>query len=218
LKNKEFEKVISSYNLDINKFYQVEGKLHPYCYVGGTVYIEIYEISKQSFEAFQIKKRIEQTTQAHKKCFEENDYSYLFILIDKPLRFEWYKKLFDKIPDDQKYEVFIDIYSSSEYGFRNLDRTLVEEIFKDHTTDKELFDTDVIPIYRGEDSKSTPYKKAYSWTTNLETAKWFANRFSKNGKIYKGQVNVKDILDYLEGRSESEVLVFPENVFNVERM
>ena len=131
LKNKEFEKVISSYNLDINKFYQVEGKLHPYCYVGGTVYIEIYEISKQSFEAFQIKKRIEQTTQAHKKCFEENDYSYLFILIDKPLRFEWYKKLFDKIPDDQKYEVFIDIYSSSEYGFRNLDRTLVEEIFKD---------------------------------------------------------------------------------------
>jgi hypothetical protein len=162
-----------------------------------------------------VKERINQVTREHIECIESKNYSKLFVLIDKPFRFEWYQKLFNDIPKDQRYPIFKRIYSSSEYGFNNLDKDFVKEIFKDNIINKDLFDNDIITIYRGEASKSTPYIKAYSWTTDLETAEWFANRFNSNGIVYKGKVKVTDILDYNDN-NESEILVLPEKVYNIE--
>lgn len=217
LNNKEFEDLISSYNLDINKFYEVEGKLHPYCYINGTAYVEVYGMTKEAFEMFSIKDRINQSIKMHEECIKNKDFDRLFMIIDKPFRLEWYKKLFDQIPDNKKHKVFKRIYSSSEYGFNNLDRDFIKEIFKNSNVDKSMFENDeIITIYRGESSKSTPYTDAYSWTTELETAIWFANRFDSDGKVYCGHVKVNDILDCYEN-NECEVIVLPENVFDVER-
>lgn len=217
LNNKEFKKLISDYELDINKFYQVEGKLFPYCYMDNTVYIEIFQMSKDAFEFMHVKERINQITREHRECIETKNFRKLFILIDKPFRFEWYQKLFNDIPEDKRHLIFKRIYSSSEYGFNNLDKDFVKEIFKNNIIDKNLFNDEIITIYRGEAGKSTPCTKAYSWTTDLEVAEWFSNRFDGDGIIYRGKVNINDILDYFDN-NESEVLVLPENVFNVERI
>jgi hypothetical protein len=214
LNNKEFEDIISSYKLDINKFYEVDGKLYPYCYMDNTVYIEIFQISKDSFEFMHVKERINQVTKEHQECIKNKNFSKLFMLIDKPFRFEWYQKLFNDIPENQRYPIFKRIYSSSEYGFNNLDKDFVKDIFKNNTIDKDLFESDIITIYRGEAGKSTPYTKAYSWTTDLEVAKWFANRFDADGIVYQGKVKVNYILDYNDN-NESEVLVLSENVFDI---
>lgn len=218
LNNKKLEQVIINFGLDINDFYKVEGKIYPYCYSNRTVLVEIYEISEKYFKDFQIKKVIEQREKAHKECIENKNYGSLFVLIDKPFRFEWFEKLYYDIPEEQRYEIFNFIYTTSEYGFNSLSKDLLRNIYKHNDKEKKLFSDDIIFIYRGEGSKSTPYTRAYSWTINLKIAKKFANRFDNNGKIYKGKIKQNDILDVFYDRGENEVIVFPENVFDIEEI
>ena len=68
---------------------------------------------------------------------------------------------------------------------------------------------------RGEGDKSTSYTEAYSWTISKEIADFFAHRFDSDGIIYKAKVRQQDILDYINDRNEQEILVFPENVYEV---
>ncbi|GAA0082862.1 hypothetical protein [Clostridium sp. CTA-6] len=215
---KKFIKTIRKLNLDINDFYKVEGKLYKYCYLKETVLVEIYDTNEDYFINFKVREQIEQRERINKKCIENKEYIRLFCLIDKPYRFSFYQQLFNDIPDEQKYEVFKDIYTSCEYGFNNLSREFLEEIFEYNKADKNWFDDDIIAIYRGEGSLSTHYNKAYSWTVNIDVARWFAERFNKNGKVYKGYIRQQDILDYLGDRNEKEVLAFPEDVFDVEQI
>lgn len=66
-------------------------------------------------------------------------------------------------------------------------------------------------LYRGISTKSNP--KGISWTRNLETAKWFANRFSaSNNYILKAKVTKKDILCYFNSRNEDEVIINTKNI------
>jgi hypothetical protein len=64
---------------------------------------------------------------------------------------------------------------------------------------------DKITVYRGTCLKSTT--KALSWTTNIEKARWFANRFGNNGKVYEATIDKKDIFAYFTNRGESEVVL-----------
>ncbi|NFF75894.1 hypothetical protein FCV38_02575 [Clostridium sporogenes] len=211
-----FIKTINKLDLDINDFYKVEGKLYKYCYLKETVLVEIYDTNEDYFINFKVREQIEQRERIHQRSIENKEYIRLFCLIDKPYRLLFYKKLFNDIPDEQKYEVFKDIYTSCEYGFNNLSREFLEEIFQYNKADKNWFDKDIVTIYRGEGELSTPYTEAYSWTTDIDVAKWFSKRFNSNGKIYKGYIEQKYILDYLGDSNEKEILVFPEDVFNVE--
>ncbi|HDK7194953.1 TPA: hypothetical protein PTV74_003261 [Clostridium botulinum] len=212
----EFIKTINKLDLDISDFYKVEGKLYKYCYLKDTVLVEIYDINEDYFINFKVREQIKQRERIHKRCIENKEYIRLFCLIDKPYRFLFYQHLFYDIPDEQKYEVFKDVYTSCEYGFNNLSRDFLEEIFEYNKADKNWFDEDIIAIYRGEGSLSTSYNKAYSWTTDINVARWFAERFNSNGKVYKGYIRQQDILDYFGDRNEKEILAFPEDVFNVE--
>ena len=66
-------------------------------------------------------------------------------------------------------------------------------------------------LYRGISTKSNP--KGISWTRNLETAKWFANRFSApNNYILKAKVTKKDMLCYFNSRNEDEVIINTKNI------
>lgn len=218
LNNKHFNNIIKNFDLDIDYFYKIKGKLYPYCYLNETVLVEIYEMSEEYFKNFKVKEMITQREKLHKECIKNNNYEKLFWLIDKPLRFKIYQELFNQIPDNQKYEIFKDIYMSSEYGFNELSRDFLEQVFKYNNSNKNWFKDEIITIYRGEDTKSTPYAEAYSWTTNLKVAEKFANRFSNEGIIYEGKVKQKNILDYIEDKNENEILVYPENVFDIEEI
>jgi hypothetical protein len=216
LNNDDFEQLINNFDLDINNFYSVQNKLYPYCYSKDTVLVEIYEMSKNFFETFRIKKTINQRIKMHEKCIENNNYHCLFSLIDKPFRFTFFQQLFEKIPNDQKYEVFKYIYSSSEYGFEGLSKEFIQEVFKHKPEENKWFENDTITIYRGEGSKSRFYQDAYSWTTDIKVAKFFANRFDSIGDIYKGEIEQFNVLDYITDRNEDEILTFSENVKNVQ--
>lgn len=61
-----------------------------------------------------------------------------------------------------------------------------------------------VDIYRGIASKSN--LNGISWTTNFETAKWFANRWNKNGYVVKAKIFKNNVLSYYLRRGEYEII------------
>lgn len=150
----------------------------------------------------------------------ENDVELFLQLSEKKVRFNLYIQLFDRIPDKAKFDAFLDIYTQSEYGFDRLDPEFVRKVFsyreqsEEHIPFRESFPDakEYITLYRGATDQSTPLDKTYSWTLNKEVAKYFANRWGSRGTIYQTRVKVDNIIAYLDGRNEEEVLVSPEHV------
>jgi len=78
---------------------------------------------------------------------------------------------------------------------------------------------DVLEIYRGtagQTAKQATY--GMSWTCNRETAEWFAGVHASRGKppqVWSGIVCRTDVLAYLNGRNEAEIVVRPGRVSGV---
>ena len=71
---------------------------------------------------------------------------------------------------------------------------------------------DIVTVYRGVTSYNNKKLKVLSWTTDLEVAKWFANRYDQHGQVYTATISKKHILAYFGGRNEAEVIVDPSKL------
>ena len=79
---------------------------------------------------------------------------------------------------------------------------------EEHQTYQQLPET--FTVYRGVTPGHNP--SGLSWTTSLEKAKWFANRFGE-GYIRQGTANKSDVLAYFSGRgSEEEIVISPKSL------
>lgn len=92
---------------------------------------------------------------------------------------------------------------------------------KDYLMDKEEYKAykelpDEITVYRGVNSVGRIL--SLSWTTDLETAKWFAKRWTKDGKVCKGKIKKEYVLAYFLGRGESEVIIEFNKLTDVEEV
>lgn len=79
---------------------------------------------------------------------------------------------------------------------------------------------DTLEIYRGvrKDSKKV---EGMSWSTNKETAEWFADRFSMKragGDVYRAIIDKRDILAYFSGRNEDEIVVDTKGLRSIEKL
>lgn len=72
---------------------------------------------------------------------------------------------------------------------------------------------DEVTVYRGLEDVFEHELHALSWTTDIHTAEFFANRFHKKGDapgcIYQAKISKAHILAYFDRRDESEVIVEP---------
>lgn len=75
---------------------------------------------------------------------------------------------------------------------------------------------EILTVYRGVTGYNGKNIRALSWTTSYKTAKWFAGRFEEQGKIYQAEIDKKHILAYIDQRGESEAIVEPKYLKNVE--
>ena len=69
-----------------------------------------------------------------------------------------------------------------------------------------------LTVYRGVTSYNEKRVKGLSWTLDEEKAKWFAERFGENGKVYSAEIDKKDVYAYFGSRGESEVVVDPKGL------
>lgn len=139
------------------------------------------------------------------------------------MRMDYFRMLIEKRGTDFPglYSLFISTYKYSDYGFKNFDSQLFSDILKaktpgdDEKTSKQIENLpEVINVYRGGNSASTPYNKSFSWSLDINVANFFAaRRGSGDGYIAVGTVKKSDIIEaFLDDDSEQEVLVDPNNV------
>lgn len=219
------ERTASILNCSLDDLYLVEGSFYPYAYYKDLVFESLMTLEPEVLHFTQVEKRIAQVHKGVRESLESGDYELLFTLwIDKRLTFLAFRLLYDQIPDNKKYSIFKRVYTLNEYGFNTLEPEMMREIISYQTEeDKRLayesLESKVVngrvTVYRGEATKSTPYTKAYSWTTDISTAFFFATRYSGKGKVYKTEVAIEDIIDFIDSRNEDEVWISPESVGEV---
>ena len=75
---------------------------------------------------------------------------------------------------------------------------------------------DTVTVYRGVTNYNAKNIKAMSWTLDYDTALWFAHRFGEDGTVYNATIDKSHILALFNGRGESEVVVDPKYLMNIE--
>jgi len=196
----------------------------PYAYLSGPVMVDIDAFDIKVLTLYQTKLRIEKVEESMNKYISKKQYDKLFFLIEKKITLDFYIESFENIPDEQKYKCFEDIYRRSEYGFSKLNKNFFLNIFKykpkeDFRKILKVDSSGLVKIYRGQNTESTPYKKAFSWTIDINAAKFFATRFDPdNGKLYEAMIKIEDVLAYIDKRGESEVIVDPDCLINVKKI
>ena len=216
--------IIQYLNRPISNFYFSDNFLTPFTYLSGPTMVDIPSFKIEELEMCQTKLRIEKVEESMNNYISKKQYDRLFFLIEKKIALSYYIQSFNDIPDDQKYDCFEDIYSRSEYGFSSLSKDFFLNVFK-YKSKENLSENikpdsnNLVKIYRGQNTESTPYQKAFSWTIDFNTAIFFATRFdSKNAKVYEAMVKFDDILAYIDRRGESEVIIDPDCLINPKKM
>ena len=149
---------------------------------------------------------------------DNGDLHKIYTLIRKPYRLTFIKHCESYLSEKDLAELFADAWVSSENPnqdancsisylikmFQKCDKKyLMQE--EDYKVYKSL--PDVFNIYRGVAVGRNP--QGLSWTQNLETAKWFANRFNtdtKKGYVQVGIAKKEHVLAYFNTRGEDEIV------------
>lgn len=201
--------------------------METYYYKKENVLVEIYNLEWKFWEMLDQRERIENVSKLMENLENENDYESLFSYMEKKILITKYIELFDKIPVEQKYNCFRDLWVRSEYGFDQFNLPFLKKVFsyKEHSQERNegieefkkiVGDHQTIEVFRGVTSSSTPYSKAISWTLDEDVAEFFAMRFNSKGKIMKAEINIDDVYDYMMNRNEKELLLNPKKIKNVD--
>lgn len=140
----------------------------------------------------------------------------IFTFVSKAYRLTFLKIAKPYIDKKEFSELFAEAWVSSENPNMDVNVSRKEavkwfkEADKKHLMDKDEYKVwedlpETFVVYRGVGHKRTPY--GLSWTTHLETAEWFANRWGTNGYIEEATIEKKHALAYFNGRNEDEVVV-----------
>lgn len=216
--------------LDLSKedekhfFYSKTDMLTPIIYWKGPFYYGFTGgLNMEALTMLRAKEYFEHKTKFISDCLSKKDYNKLFMRVDKKILIPTFMDIYNEIPDDQKYDVFIDLYQRSEYGFGMFDSKIIKDVFSKNKYSKERIERmnaftkkaklnpdGTISVFRGENTGSAKEEAAFSWTLSKKTADFFANRFSKGtGKIIKKNIDPESVIDYLSNRGEAEVLLMP---------
>lgn len=156
----------------------------------------------------------------------QGDYLGSIMSLPDSLRIEYFNMLLKKVEEENVevqdfYTFFRDLYVMSDYGFSALSQRTFQKII-DTKTDEQKKETanaishfpETVTIYRGHtEGVSTPENLAYSWTTDLRIANFFATKLGNDeSEIIVATVPKDKIIEFLDDRDEEEVWVKYEDI------
>ncbi len=145
---------------------------------------------------------------------------HIYMLWRKPYKMLFVSLFADALSESDFAEYLADAWVEEEYPNADVNVSKKEALALFKRADKKKLMTEdeykaykalpeKVTVYRGVNGKGS--KDGISWTLDKEKAKWFANRWGNNGKIYQLTVSKDDILAFFDGRSEKEVII---NIFS----
>lgn len=169
------------------------------------------------------------------KAYDNGNFSEVSMLVDKKLCSFIYKRYFDMMSREDKFQEFIELYKMTENAMNFVTQKMLKELIRiipknviENRKNSRLIDNEgYVVVFRGQGNNSTNPQKAMSWTTDIEVANFFAKRFDKNGYIVRGKVHYTNIIliydeefsvDNKYKDSEKEVLVIPGKVIDIIRL
>lgn len=193
-------------------------------------YIRLICTTLESMKFINIKEKLDKWMRYSKEYYSNGDYFEMIFSVEKKYQIEAFVRLLDlykhnkiSITRKELFEVFVEIYTYSEFGFNEFDRSDISLLLSlssdnDYKAKINKDDGGYVTIYRGEGELSSPLNEAYSWTLDKDKAEWFANRFDTEniGIVYQARVHIDNIKAYFEDRGEEEVIVFPEDIADVQ--
>lgn len=151
------------------------------------------------------------------KRFDNADsVSKIYCHVAKAWRLTFLKFAKDHLSKELFSELLADAWVSSENPNDDKNCSLKELVSWFKKADKrrlmseadyKIYDAlpDTFTVYRGVGIGRV--KDGLSWTRNLKTAEWFANRWGKKGYVQKAEISKEYALAYLNSRGEDEVVV-----------
>ena len=156
----------------------------------------------------------------------------LWLVCEKHERIRAYYNMLNQIDDKPSVEEFWETFWSIWTGSENLhaDMSIVDHLvvygqklgssILGLDEDEQEFVSklpEVVTIFRGCSEQN---KQGWSWSIFREKALWFAERSVGSDKRYllKAKVKREDILGYLSGRNEGEIVVRPESLMQVKQI
>ena len=153
----------------------------------------------------------------------DQDWMMVLLLHERPYRVEAFLDIADQIGSDNEWweavrYLWEDTENLHEWG-DDVVRTLLSRPHPEMLMtqeEREIVDQlpDELTVYRGYVKQGRRSNlKGWSWTLDKNKAIWFANRFitsSETPRLATATVKKEQILGYLAGRNESEIVVDPE--------
>lgn len=134
-----------------------------------------------------------------------------FHMIPERYRLELFLDNFDRINDEDKNQLFKEIYTSVDYGSELLTKEFLKKIRE--LKGKEENSEEYITVYRGIGDKSNP--NGFSYSTDFDIARFFAFRHSKSAaeiSIIEGKIKRKNAIADISMRAENEIIALPEDI------
>jgi len=155
----------------------------------------------------------EQKVKGVKDALANNKYSSYVFLHERPYRLDAFTLIQSKLSDTQYWSLLSDIWTDTENQWQGLNKwkqlLSSNRPSRHYLMNEEEFNLlqslpDEVTIYRG--CQAGINENGLSWTLNKKKAEFFANRFGKEGIILERKIPKSNIIAFLNGRGESEVI------------
>ena len=148
-----------------------------------------------------------------KDALANNKYSSYIFLHERPYRLDAFTLIQSKLSDTQYWSLLSDIWTDTENQWQGLNKwkqlLSSNRPSRHYLMNKEEFNLlqslpDEVTIYRG--CQAGINENGLSWSLNKKKAEFFANRFGKEGIILERKIPKSNIIAFLNGRGETEVI------------
>jgi len=168
-----------------------------------------------------LNRRYAMLKEATEKALDAGDYSGFLVLHEKPYRLDAFlSDVRMKVDRPAYWRHLGELYTSCENIYQQYSDWEDALFYPKYTLDRESFMQEknlklfkklpkIVTVYRG--TRCTNWQ-GFSWTTDIEKAKWFAKRYKDAGHVTEGRVLKENVLGYFAGRGESEVVCHPMDI------
>ena len=175
-----------------------------------------------------INREYEQACERVERAISERNWGLYLGLHRRPYQLDAFMEIenehmaIDEYLTSREYWRFLaEIWIDLEFPWQQQDEW--EEVLSDARPDRLLYmmDPEERDALSAMPERFTVWRggrtwEGLSWTTDEEKARWFSKRFAvfhpEDDKLWRGEVVKADVIAYLLGRGESEIVVLPSDV------